>query len=154
MYGDSVTYRCNSARRGQRPFSLVGEASIFCTTKDNLNGVWSSPAPECKGELLPPALHCCLLLLCCFLPWNLPSASSRWNGITSCRWDPLSLAAVTGNRAFPHGHRVSRDMGEGFYRAYRAGDPSHVLKNRTVAKNSQTCWDTCCCLPSSFRALP
>ncbi|NXX36594.1 CR1L protein, partial [Nicator chloris] len=47
-YGDSVTYRCHSARRGQRPFSLVGEASIFCTSRDNVNGVWSSPAPECK----------------------------------------------------------------------------------------------------------
>ncbi|NXA69880.1 CR2 protein, partial [Mohoua ochrocephala] len=48
VYGESVTYSCHSPRRGQRPFSLVGEASIFCTTRDNLNGVWSSPAPECK----------------------------------------------------------------------------------------------------------
>ncbi|NXI87626.1 CR1L protein, partial [Rhipidura dahli] len=48
VYGESVTYRCHSRRRGLRPFSLVGEASIFCTTRDNLNGVWSSPAPECK----------------------------------------------------------------------------------------------------------
>ncbi|NWV73130.1 CR2 protein, partial [Dasyornis broadbenti] len=47
-YGDSVTYSCHEARRGERPFSLLGEASIFCTTRDNLNGVWSSPAPECK----------------------------------------------------------------------------------------------------------
>ncbi|NXM45366.1 CR1L protein, partial [Gymnorhina tibicen] len=48
VYGDSVTYWCHSPKRGQRPFSLVGEASIFCTTRDDLNGVWSSPAPECK----------------------------------------------------------------------------------------------------------
>ncbi|XP_041278458.1 complement receptor type 1-like [Onychostruthus taczanowskii] len=47
-YGDSVTYQCHRTRRGQRPFSLLGEASIFCTSRDNLNGVWSSPAPECK----------------------------------------------------------------------------------------------------------
>ncbi|NXD27490.1 CR1L protein, partial [Spelaeornis formosus] len=48
VYGESVTYRCHSSRRGQNPFSLVGEASIFCTTRDNLTGEWSSPAPECK----------------------------------------------------------------------------------------------------------
>ncbi|KAL9824409.1 complement component receptor 1-like protein isoform 1-T2 [Geothlypis trichas] len=48
QYGDSVTYHCQRTRRGERPFSLLGEASIFCTSKDNLNGVWSSPAPECK----------------------------------------------------------------------------------------------------------
>ncbi|XP_015506113.1 6-phosphofructo-2-kinase/fructose-2,6-bisphosphatase 2 isoform X1 [Parus major] len=48
VYGDSVTYWCHSPRRGQSPFSLVGEATIICTTTDNVNGVWSSPAPECK----------------------------------------------------------------------------------------------------------
>nr|XP_054504513.1 complement receptor type 1-like [Agelaius phoeniceus] len=48
QYGDSVTYQCHKPRMGERPFSLLGEASIFCTSKDNLNGVWSSPAPECK----------------------------------------------------------------------------------------------------------
>ncbi|XP_069732198.1 complement component receptor 1-like protein [Phaenicophaeus curvirostris] len=47
-YGASVTYRCHTVRRGERPFSLVGDASIFCTTTDNVNGVWSKPAPECK----------------------------------------------------------------------------------------------------------
>ncbi|NXO87744.1 CR2 protein, partial [Sitta europaea] len=48
VYGEAVTYWCHSPRRAQRSFSLVGEESIFCTTRDNLNGVWSSPAPECK----------------------------------------------------------------------------------------------------------
>ncbi|NXR95684.1 CR2 protein, partial [Hypocryptadius cinnamomeus] len=47
-YGDSVTYQCHRTRRGERPFSLLGEASIFCTSTDNLNGVWSSPAPKCE----------------------------------------------------------------------------------------------------------
>lgn len=28
----------------------MGDASIFCTTTDNVNGVWNKPAPECKGE--------------------------------------------------------------------------------------------------------
>ncbi|XP_009325696.1 PREDICTED: complement component receptor 1-like protein [Pygoscelis adeliae] len=47
-YGVSVTYRCHTVERGEQPFSLVGDASIFCTTTDNINGVWSKPAPECK----------------------------------------------------------------------------------------------------------
>ncbi|NXL93129.1 C4BPA protein, partial [Alectura lathami] len=47
-YGASVTYRCHAVNRGEKPFSMVGDASIFCTTTDNLNGVWSKPAPECK----------------------------------------------------------------------------------------------------------
>ncbi|NXS47657.1 CR1L protein, partial [Balaeniceps rex] len=47
-YGASVTYRCHTAKRGERPFLLVGDASIFCTTTDNINGVWNKPAPECK----------------------------------------------------------------------------------------------------------
>ncbi|NWH48525.1 CR1L protein, partial [Fregata magnificens] len=47
-YGASVTYWCHTVRRGERPFVLVGDASIFCTTTDNINGVWNKPAPECK----------------------------------------------------------------------------------------------------------
>ncbi|NXF30165.1 CR1L protein, partial [Nyctibius bracteatus] len=47
-YGASITYWCHMVGRGERPFSLVGDASIFCTTTDNVNGVWSKPAPECK----------------------------------------------------------------------------------------------------------
>ncbi|KAM9268609.1 complement component receptor 1-like protein [Morus bassanus] len=47
-YGASVTYRCHTVKRGERPFLLVGDASIFCTTTDNVNGVWNKPAPECK----------------------------------------------------------------------------------------------------------
>ncbi|NXU22383.1 CR1L protein, partial [Thalassarche chlororhynchos] len=47
-YGASVTYWCHTVKWGERPFSLVGDASIFCTTTDNVNGVWSKPAPECK----------------------------------------------------------------------------------------------------------
>ncbi|NXU76091.1 CR2 protein, partial [Oreotrochilus melanogaster] len=47
-YGASVTYRCHKVKRGESPFSLVGDASIFCTTTDHINGVWSKPAPECK----------------------------------------------------------------------------------------------------------
>ncbi|CAM2107286.1 unnamed protein product [Caretta caretta] len=41
-YNTSVTYKCDPN------FSLTGEASIHCTTKDNINGVWNGSAPECK----------------------------------------------------------------------------------------------------------
>ncbi|KAM6295153.1 complement receptor type 2-like [Aegotheles albertisi] len=47
-YGTSVTYRCHTRRRGEKPFSMVGDASIFCTTTDFVNGVWNKPAPACK----------------------------------------------------------------------------------------------------------
>ncbi|XP_024071027.2 C4b-binding protein alpha chain-like [Terrapene carolina triunguis] len=40
--GLKVTYKCDPG------FSLIGEASIHCTTKDNVNGEWSGPAPACK----------------------------------------------------------------------------------------------------------
>ncbi|XP_025051295.1 complement receptor type 1-like [Alligator sinensis] len=46
VFGSSVTYTCKSG------FSLVGEASILCTTEDNLSGVWS-PAPQCKEVKCP-----------------------------------------------------------------------------------------------------
>nr|XP_005312489.1 membrane cofactor protein-like [Chrysemys picta bellii] len=46
-FGSAVTYRCNQG------FSLVGEASIYCITKDNVNGEWSGPAPECKVVKCP-----------------------------------------------------------------------------------------------------
>ncbi|XP_067387548.1 complement receptor type 1-like [Emydura macquarii macquarii] len=48
-YGTSVTYQCDTVARGQIPFSLVGEASIHCTSRDHVNGEWSGPAPECKA---------------------------------------------------------------------------------------------------------
>ncbi|XP_043389735.1 complement receptor type 1 [Chelonia mydas] len=43
-FGSAVTYKCDPG------FSLIGEASIHCTTKDQVNGEWSGPAPECKGS--------------------------------------------------------------------------------------------------------
>ncbi|XP_077695690.1 complement receptor type 2-like [Eretmochelys imbricata] len=42
-FGSAVTYKCDPG------LSLIGEASIHCTTKDHFNGEWSGPAPECKG---------------------------------------------------------------------------------------------------------
>ncbi|XP_065259498.1 complement decay-accelerating factor-like [Emys orbicularis] len=43
-FGSAVTYKCDQG------FSLIGEASIHCTTKDHVDGEWSGPAPECKGR--------------------------------------------------------------------------------------------------------
>ncbi|XP_065710378.1 membrane cofactor protein-like [Patagioenas fasciata] len=41
-YGMAAIYSCNDG------FDLIGKNTIHCTTDDNLNGIWSGPAPECK----------------------------------------------------------------------------------------------------------
>uniref|UniRef100_A0A8B9BW11 Complement C3b/C4b receptor 1 (Knops blood group) n=1 Tax=Anser brachyrhynchus TaxID=132585 RepID=A0A8B9BW11_9AVES len=46
-YGTSVTYSCEPG------YPLQGEASIFCTTRDGMNGEWSGPPPLC-GEARCP----------------------------------------------------------------------------------------------------
>ena len=43
-YGAEVTYSCTEG------LSLIGDASIYCTSDDGVNLVWSGPAPECRGE--------------------------------------------------------------------------------------------------------
>ncbi|CAM4680957.1 unnamed protein product [Lepidochelys olivacea] len=47
-FGSAVTYKCENG------YLLTGEASIHCTTKDGLNGVWSARPPRC-GEVRCPA---------------------------------------------------------------------------------------------------
>ncbi|XP_030417530.1 membrane cofactor protein-like [Gopherus evgoodei] len=47
-YGSTVTYSCNAVPRGTDSFSLIGEASIHCTSDEEQNGVWSGEPPECK----------------------------------------------------------------------------------------------------------
>ncbi|XP_053943647.1 complement receptor type 1-like isoform X2 [Cuculus canorus] len=42
VFGMAATYSCNKG------FSLIGDTTIHCTMDDNLEGVWSGPAPECK----------------------------------------------------------------------------------------------------------
>ncbi|NWI48268.1 CR1L protein, partial [Picathartes gymnocephalus] len=41
-FGMAASYSCNEG------FSLIGEATIFCTIGHGFQGVWSGPAPECK----------------------------------------------------------------------------------------------------------
>ncbi|XP_053098644.1 complement receptor type 2-like isoform X2 [Hemicordylus capensis] len=50
-YGDSVTYTC------EKGFPLVGNASIHCTTKDGINGVWSGRAYCGVAQCPPPEVE-------------------------------------------------------------------------------------------------
>ncbi|NWV38862.1 C4BPA protein, partial [Grantiella picta] len=41
-FGMAASYRCDKG------LSLIGEATVICTMGPDFQGVWSSPAPECK----------------------------------------------------------------------------------------------------------
>ncbi|KAF1461705.1 Complement receptor type 1, partial [Spheniscus demersus] len=46
VYGSTVAYKCNDG------FTLVGPAFLQCIADDQHWGVWSKPAPECRGAYL------------------------------------------------------------------------------------------------------
>uniref|UniRef100_A0A8D1VTD4 Sushi domain-containing protein n=1 Tax=Sus scrofa TaxID=9823 RepID=A0A8D1VTD4_PIG len=47
QYAAVVTYQCHTGPNGEKLFDLVGEQSIYCTSRDNQRGVWSSLPPQC-----------------------------------------------------------------------------------------------------------
>ncbi|XP_065554657.1 complement receptor type 2-like isoform X1 [Lathamus discolor] len=48
LFGTAVTYTCNPG------YPLHGEPSIYCTTLDGQNGVWSGPPPSCGAGCNAP----------------------------------------------------------------------------------------------------
>lgn len=58
-YGTVVTYECNKVKGRRAQLQMVGEKSIHCTSRDNLVGVWSGPAPVCiePGTCIPPEVE-------------------------------------------------------------------------------------------------
>uniref|UniRef100_K7F7B6 Complement C3b/C4b receptor 1 (Knops blood group) n=1 Tax=Pelodiscus sinensis TaxID=13735 RepID=K7F7B6_PELSI len=50
-YGTAITYKCD------KDYPPTGETSIYCTTKDGLNGVWSARPPRCGGGVRCPVPH-------------------------------------------------------------------------------------------------
>ncbi|XP_027727318.1 complement receptor type 2 isoform X3 [Vombatus ursinus] len=46
-YGMVVSYECNTGRRGEKLYDLVGNKTLHCTSKDNKTGIWNSPPPRC-----------------------------------------------------------------------------------------------------------
>uniref|UniRef100_A0A6I8NE11 Sushi domain-containing protein n=1 Tax=Ornithorhynchus anatinus TaxID=9258 RepID=A0A6I8NE11_ORNAN len=53
FYGMVVIYECDGDMLREKPFDLIGEKQLYCTSKDNHTGVWSSPPPRCV-----PAVPC------------------------------------------------------------------------------------------------
>ncbi|XP_077190960.1 membrane cofactor protein-like isoform X3 [Paroedura picta] len=47
-YNSTLTYTCNNGS------SLIGEATVHCTTEDKTKGIWKGPVPECQGDCGPP----------------------------------------------------------------------------------------------------
>ncbi|NWW83439.1 C4BPA protein, partial [Climacteris rufus] len=48
VYQSAVTYRCENVPQDKDPFSLIGPDTIYCTSDEHSNGVWSGPPPECR----------------------------------------------------------------------------------------------------------
>uniref|UniRef100_A0A8C0ANQ1 Sushi domain-containing protein n=1 Tax=Buteo japonicus TaxID=224669 RepID=A0A8C0ANQ1_9AVES len=70
--GSTVAYKCNDG------YNLVGAALLQCMAGDQYQGVWSKPAPECRG-------NCLLCLSCWFLSvFKIPIFSFLSLGNSAC----------------------------------------------------------------------
>ncbi|KAM8998785.1 complement receptor type 1-like isoform 3-T3 [Sarcophilus harrisii] len=46
-YDMVVSYECNTGPKGEKLYDLVGNKTLYCTSKDNKVGIWNSPPPQC-----------------------------------------------------------------------------------------------------------
>ncbi|XP_012590417.1 PREDICTED: complement receptor type 2, partial [Condylura cristata] len=131
--GSVVRYRCRAGRGGEKLFDLVGNASIYCTSRDNRVGVWSGPAPRCAplvrcpfpevengvvqaGSRRPFSLSHAVVVTCA------PGFSLRGSGVARCQadgsWEPPLPTCVQDVPlecpplpAVPHGRHSAQGVG-------------------------------------------
>ncbi|XP_043356656.1 LOW QUALITY PROTEIN: complement receptor type 1-like [Dermochelys coriacea] len=158
-FGSAVTYKCDTG------LSLIGEASIHCTTKDNVNGEWSGPAPECKGPntgtmiaigvviglLLAGGIVAIVTHKACFGEKGPYDANQRFSDLQECEKKTcLGLESVSFSEVrcpapqIQNGRRVSGDRRVYLYNdsVTFECDPGYTMKGHSLSRcQTDDTWD-------------
>ncbi|KAM9148115.1 complement receptor type 1 isoform 20-T22 [Pangshura tecta] len=135
VYNSSVTYKCDD------DFSLTGEASIHCTTKDNVNGVWNGSAPECK------------VIITTDKPTTVPPKGTEVTGTSAgqCGALPRLSRAVprdtSRTEGFPIGIQVTYRCLDGFVKIPGKSDTVVCLSNSEWSTFGEFCDGNCSATP-------